>query len=86
VHAAILSQQTLWNPVFHAGTTIAYREDSPGLVTALALFPATWAALTAAAIREGRISRRGAALSALVGAALHATAVAQQVDGVSAAG
>ena len=55
-------------------------------MTALALFPATWAALTAAAIREGRISRRGAALSALAGGALHATAVAQQVDGVSAAG
>jgi hypothetical protein len=85
-HAAVLSQQTLWNPIFHAVTTIAYREYSPGLVTALTLFPATWVALTAAAIREGRISCRGAALSALAGAALHAAAVAQQVYGVSAAG
>ena len=84
-HTAALSQQTLWNPVFHAGTTVAYREYSPGLVTALALFPATWVALTAAAVREGRISHRAVALSALAGAAVHATAVAQQVYGVGAA-
>ena len=83
-HAAVLSQQTLWNPVFHAATTVAYREYSPGLVTALALFPATWIALTAAAVREGRISRRAVALSALAGAAMHAGAVAQQVYGVGA--
>ena len=81
-HTAVLSQQTLWNPVFHAGATVAYREYSPGLVTALALFPATWVALTGAAIRERRISLRAAALSALAGAPLHAAAVAQQVYGV----
>jgi hypothetical protein len=84
-HTTVLSQQALWNPVFHAGTTVAYREYSPGLVTALALFPATWVALTAAAVREGRISRRAAALSALGGAAVHAAAVTQQVYGVRAA-
>jgi hypothetical protein len=83
-HTAVLSQQTLWNPVFHAGTTVAYREYSPGLVTALALFPATWAALTAAAIREGRISRRAVAVSAVAGAGVHAAAVARQVYGVGA--
>jgi hypothetical protein len=85
-HAAVLSQQTLWNPVFHAGTTVAYTEYSPGLVTALALFPATWVALTAAAVRERRISRRAVALSALAGAAVHGGAVAQQVYGVGAGG
>jgi hypothetical protein len=83
-HTGVLSQQALWNPVFHAGTTVAYREYSPGLVTAVALFPATWVALTAAAVREDRISRRGVALSALAGAAVHAAAVAQQVYGVCA--
>ena len=51
-------------------------------MTALALFPATWVALTGAAIRERRISLRAAALSALAGAPVHAAAVAQQVHGV----
>jgi hypothetical protein len=81
---AVVSQQTLLNPVFNAGTPVAYREYSPGLATALALFPATWVALTTAAIHESRISRRGAALSAPAGAAVHAAAVAQQVYGVGA--
>jgi hypothetical protein len=85
-HTTVLSQQTLWNPVFHAGTTVAYRVYSPGFVTALALFPATWVALTAAAVREGRITRRAAALSARGGAAVHAAAVTQQVYGVRPAG
>jgi hypothetical protein len=81
-HAAVLSQQTLWNPVFHAGATIAYREYSPGLVSALALFPALWVLLTRAAVREGRLTARGARLSAALGAPIHAAAVAQQVYGV----
>jgi hypothetical protein len=84
-HVAVLSQQALWNPVFHAGTTIAYREYSPGLVSAVALFPATWAVLTRAAVREGRLSARGAGLSAALGAPIHAAAVAQQVYGVGSA-
>ena len=83
-HAAVLSQQALWNPVFHAGTTVAYREYSPGLVTAVALFPPTWVALTAAAVREGRISHRAVTVSAFLGGAVHAAAVARQVYGVGA--
>ena len=83
-HAAMVSQQALWNPVFHAGTTVAYREYSPGVVSAVMLFPATWALLTRAAIREGRLTRRAAWLSAALGAPLHAAAVAQQVYGVGA--
>ena len=72
------------DPVFQAGTTAAYREYSPGAVTALALFPATWLALTGAALRERRISRRAVALCAVASAPLHATAVAQQVYGIGA--
>jgi Protein of unknown function with HXXEE motif len=83
-HTTVLSQQALWNPVFHAGTTIAYREYSPGVVTALALFPATWLALTVAAVRDGRTSPRAAALSAVAAAPVHAAAVARQVYGVGA--
>jgi Protein of unknown function with HXXEE motif len=81
-HVGMLSQQALWNPVFHAGTTVAYREYSPGLISALALFPTSWALLTTAAVDEGRVSRRMAALSALLGGLFHAAAVAQQVYGL----
>jgi Protein of unknown function with HXXEE motif len=83
-HVAMLSAQALWNPVFHAATTLAYREYSPGVVTAVALFPATWVLLTTAAIGDGRLTRRGAVLSAALGAPLHAAAVAQQVYGIGA--
>jgi hypothetical protein len=49
-----------------------------------AFFAATRAALTAAAIRAGRISRRAVALSALAGAGVRAAAVARRVYGIGA--
>jgi hypothetical protein len=84
-HVGLLSQQALWNPVFHAGTSIAYREYSPGVVTAVALFPLTWLLVTRAAIREGRLTPRGARLSAALGAPIHAAAVVTQVYGLGSA-
>jgi hypothetical protein len=83
-HVALLSAQALWNPVFHAATTLAYREYSPGLVSAVAVFPATWALITKAAIDDGRLTCRGALLSAALGAPVHAATVAQQVYGIGA--
>jgi hypothetical protein len=80
-YAAIVSQQALWNPVFHLGTTIAYREYSPGLITALALFPPLWWRETRDALRSGRLSRRGAAVAALAGGVIHLAAVRKQVYG-----
>jgi Protein of unknown function with HXXEE motif len=80
-YAAIVSQQMLWNPVFHLGTTIAYREYSPGLVTALTLFPPLWWRETRRALRGGRLSRRGVAIAALAGGLAHLTVVRKQVYG-----
>jgi hypothetical protein len=80
-YAGIVSQQMLWNPVFHVGTTVAYREYSPGLVTAVALFPALWWRETRTALRTGRLSRRGVAVAALAGGLLHLAAVRKQVYG-----
>jgi hypothetical protein len=57
---------------------------SPGVVSALALFPSTRLILTGAALDERRISRRGAALSAVAVVRVHAAAVAQRVYGVGA--
>jgi hypothetical protein len=80
-YAAIVTQQMLWNPVFHLGTTVAYREYSPGLVTALTLFPVLWWRETRRALASGRLTRRGIAAAALAGGLLHLTAVRKQVYG-----
>jgi uncharacterized protein with HXXEE motif len=80
-YAAVVSQQLLWNPVFHLGTTIAYREYSPGLVTALGLFPALWWRETRRGLRSGRLSRRRIAVASGVGGVLHVAAVRRQVYG-----
>jgi hypothetical protein len=80
-YAGVVTQQMLWNPVFHVGATIAYREYSPGLVTAVALFPALWWRETRRALRTGQLSRRGVAVAAGVGGVLHVAAVRRQVYG-----
>jgi hypothetical protein len=81
-HAGLVSQQALWNPVFHLATTLRWRERSPGVVTALALFPPVWWHITRDGLRTGALTPRRLAASALAGGALHAVAVAQQVFGV----
>jgi hypothetical protein len=78
-YAAVLTQQALFNPIFHAGTTVAFREYSPGLVSALVLFIPLWDRATRAALREGLVTRRGVALSIATAGAIHAVAVANQV-------
>jgi hypothetical protein len=80
-YTTIVCQQLLWNPVFHAGTTIAYREYSPGLVTALVLFPALWWRATKRGLHAGMLSRGRVALAAAAGGAIHLSAVRKQVDG-----
>ena len=82
-YAGIVSQQLLWNPVFHVGTTIAYGEYSPGLVTALAFFPALWWRETRRALRAGQLSHRSAAAAAVAGGLIHLAAIRKQVYGRS---
>jgi Protein of unknown function with HXXEE motif len=80
-YTGIVAQQLLWNPVFHLGATIAYREYSPGLVTALALFPALWWRETRRGLAAGHLSRRRVALAAAAGGLVHLAAVRKQVYG-----
>jgi hypothetical protein len=77
-YAAVLTQQALFNPLFHVGTTIVFRAYSPGLVSSLA-FPALWRRYTRAALRAGWITPRGLGAALVLGGAIHAAAVAQQV-------
>jgi hypothetical protein len=75
----VLTQQALFNTVFHVGTTIAYREYSPGLVTAVGGFLPLWWQLTRLARDEHLITRSGALGAAAIGGAVHGAAVIQQV-------
>jgi hypothetical protein len=77
-YAAVLTQQALFNRVFHAGTTVAFRAYSPGVATS-PLFVAVWALATRALLRERLASRQGVAASIAAGGAIHAWAVADQV-------
>ena len=78
-YSTAFTQRALFNTVFHAGTTIAWREYSPGIITSLTLFLPLWWRLTRLALDDGLITRRGAVLGSAVGGTIHAGAVAQQV-------
>ena len=74
--ATQLTQQALWNTMFHAATTVFWREYSPGLCTALFGFLPIWAYLSRAARRQDLITVRGQITAGAIGALLHAAAVA----------
>ena len=78
-YSTIFTQQALFNTIFHAGTTVAWRAYSPGLITSLTLFLPLWLRTTHLALDDGLITRRGAVLASALGGAIHAGAVAQQV-------
>jgi hypothetical protein len=74
----VLTQQALFNSVFHAATTVAFREYSPGLVTSILTVP-LWRRLTKAAVAERRLTKREVAACTAVAGAVHAIVVARQV-------
>jgi hypothetical protein len=76
--ATLVSQQIPFNAAFHAGTTVAFRTYSPGLVTSMAQLP-LWHYLSRLARREGLLSRRGSVAATAIGGVIHGAAVAQQV-------
>ena len=78
-YTAVLTQQALFNPIFHVGAGLAHRDRVPGDVTAVALFLPVWALLTRLAVRERRLTGRQAGLATAVAGVLHAGAVADQV-------
>lgn len=76
--AVILTQQALFNAVFHAGTTVAYRAYSPGLFTSFANL-LLWRRLSCLAQEEGLLTRNGELGAAAIGGLVHSAAVALQV-------
>src|SRR4051812_35373628 len=41
-YALVVTQQALFNPVFHVGSTLVHRDWSPGTTTAVLLFLLLW--------------------------------------------
>jgi hypothetical protein len=78
-YSTVLTQQALWNTVFHVGSTAGFSAYSPGLVTSALLFLPVWWHLTRLALSEGLISRKGLAVATLIGGLIHGAVVAQQV-------
>jgi hypothetical protein len=78
-YSSILSQQALWNSVFHVGATARFSAYSPGLVTSVLLFLPLWWHLTRLALSEGLLGRKRVAVAVLIGGLIHAAVVAQQV-------
>lgn len=74
---AVVSQQGV-NGAWHAGTTAAYGEYSPGLVTGLLLLPLHWR-LTRMAGAAGLLGPRSARAALLMAGAVHAQVLARQV-------
>ena len=61
----------LFNMIFHAATSYLYRSYSPGLVTAVALFPALFWYLISAFAQAGLLRAEAATAATVVGAVVH---------------
>jgi Protein of unknown function with HXXEE motif len=77
-YTLVVTQQALFNAVFHSVATVAFREYSPGLATSLLTVP-IWAGLTRAAMAESRLTSRQVVVCTLLAGAFHAGVVANQV-------
>jgi hypothetical protein len=78
-YSAVLTQQALFNTAFHVGTTLAWREPSPGLASAVTTFLPLWSVVTRDALRTGRLTGRAVGVSIAIGGLVHCLAVTRQV-------
>ena len=77
-YTLVVTQQAVFNALFHMGTTLAYREYSPGVVTSVLTVP-LWRRLTRAALAEHRLSKRDVIVCTFVAGVVRAAVVARQV-------
>jgi hypothetical protein len=77
--AAILTQDCVFNALFHIGTTALYGAYSPGLITSLVIRPPLYVYLSRLAWRERLIASPAAAISFAAAGLFHAAVVARQV-------
>jgi uncharacterized protein with HXXEE motif len=77
--AAILTQDCVFNALFHVATTALYGAYSPGLITSLVVRPPLYVYLSRLAWRERLLAAPAAIVSFAAAALIHAMVVAQQV-------
>lgn len=77
-YTLLVTQQAAFNAVFHAGSTIAFRDYSPDLITSL-LNAGLSRGLTRASLAESRVAKRDLPACILLAGAVHAAVVARQV-------
>ena len=71
--------QSVFNTLFHVGTTAAYGAYSPGVITSLTFYPPLFYYLSRLAYHEGLLTNLTGALALVIGGALHARVVIGQV-------
>jgi hypothetical protein len=77
-YTLVLTQQAVFNALFPMGTTLAYREYSPGAVTSMLMLPLWWRR-TRAALAEDRLGRRDVIACTALAGFVHAAVVARPV-------
>ena len=77
--AFVFTPAVFFNVFFHAGATAAYGAYSPGLLTALAVYPPLFLFISRRARREGLLSDRQGAAAFVIAGAFHAADVAHNV-------
>ncbi len=75
----VFTPAVCFNILFHAGATAAFGVYSPGLLTALTLYPPLFYVVTRLAFREGLLTNRMAIISFVVAGAFHAADVSHNV-------
>jgi Protein of unknown function with HXXEE motif len=84
-YTLVLTQQAVFNALFPMGTTLAYREYSPGAVTSMLMLPLWWRR-TRAALAEDRLGRRDVIACIVLAGIVHAGGIVRQVCSVGLPG
>ena len=75
----IFTPALCFNIFFHAGATVAFGAYSPGLLTALTLYPPLFYLVSRQALREGLMTNRMAIISFVIAGLFHAADVSHNV-------
>src|SRR5262245_11203724 len=75
----VFTPAVFFNVIFHAGATVVFSAYSPGLITAMTIYPVTFFVVSRQALREHLLSSRAAPISFLLAGLFHAADVSHNV-------
>jgi hypothetical protein len=75
----VFTPAVFFNIIFHAGCTAVFGAYSPGLLTAITIYPITFFAVSRQALREHLLSNPAATISFLLGGLFHAADVSHNI-------